>query len=275
MIKFDNEDQAIKLYALADRYSQQDLCEECVNYLSYSLKENNVYRILDFAHQENIHKTKTWCLKFYKDNLSIKNMIGLIEYLGRQEDSEFKEKNKEFRNIAFNFILHNFSRIYKKKKESMQIFEKFLLKNIEMDTLLASARFLRSQDKLKKTMKSYFSDEGEKTIPQRKTFWEEIEEAVLSLIHKNIKTILASETPEDFLRDFTISALFMSPIESDIVFKIEGQLISAHKRILMEKSRYFEKVFNSGMAESKQDMIEIQDCHYDIFKGKVGLDGLI
>jgi len=60
----------------------------------------------------------------------------------------------------------------------------------------------------------------------------------------------------------------LSQNESDITLKVEGQIIPAHKRILMKKSRYFGKVFKSGMAESKQKIIEIKDCEYDVFKGK-------
>ncbi len=65
-----------------------------------------------------------------------------------------------------------------------------------------------------------------------------------------------------------LSSLFMNQNESDVAFKVQDQLIPAHKSVLMKKSRYFEKVFNSGMAESKQDVIEISDCEYEVFKGK-------
>jgi len=60
----------------------------------------------------------------------------------------------------------------------------------------------------------------------------------------------------------------MNQKESDITFKVEGQLIPAHKKVLLKKSRYFSSLFKSGMAESVQDLIEINDCEYDIFKGK-------
>jgi len=62
----------------------------------------------------------------------------------------------------------------------------------------------------------------------------------------------------------------MSQNESDVGFKVQDQLIRAHKKVLMKKSRYFEKVFNSGMAESTQEIIEIKDCEYYVFIGKYG-----
>ncbi len=69
---------------------------------------------------------------------------------------------------------------------------------------------------------------------------------------------------------------------SDISFKVQNKVIPAHKQILMKRSPYFENLFNStfnlilsyqfsplsgGMAESRQDVIEINDCEFDVFKG--------
>jgi len=72
-----------------------------------------------------------------------------------------------------------------------------------------------------------------------------------------------------------LGGLFMNQEKSDVTFKIEDQLIPAHKQVLMRKSRYFEGVFNSGMAESTQEVIEIKDCEYEIFKGKQKYENLI
>jgi len=68
--------------------------------------------------------------------------------------------------------------------------------------------------------------------------------------------------------DKEMLSLFMSQDGSDIDFKIEGKVIPAHKWVLLKKSRYFKNLFNSGMVESRQDVIEIKDCGYEVFKGK-------
>jgi len=62
----------------------------------------------------------------------------------------------------------------------------------------------------------------------------------------------------------------MNEIEADvnITFKIEGKAISAHKTILIQRSRYFANLFKSGMIESRQEIIEVQDCEYHVFKGE-------
>lgn len=55
---------------------------------------------------------------------------------------------------------------------------------------------------------------------------------------------------------------------SDIMFNVENQIIYAHKEILIRKSTYFDNLFNSGMTESRQLIIEFRDCEYSPFKGQ-------
>ncbi len=59
----------------------------------------------------------------------------------------------------------------------------------------------------------------------------------------------------------------MNEEESDFMFEVENKLIYAHKEILVQKSRYFENLFKSGMAESRQQTIKIKDCEFLVFKG--------
>jgi len=236
-------------------------------------------------------------MKFFQCNLDIKNVAETIKYLGRQEDSEFKENNRELKNFAFRFVLDHFFTIYENDKGKVQISQDFLLKNIEMDTISPLAHFVSFCHKLPEDVRSYledidrrrlFEDEDEsedssdsdsdedelreEAIPERKILFEErilqLREAAFGFAHENAKAILTNGVSEDFLIDFTFNSLFMSQLESDIAFKVQDQLIPAHKQFLLKKSRYFKNVFNSGMAESRRDVIDIQDCEYDIFKGK-------
>ena len=85
----ENEDKAMQLYILADKYLQEDLCEECVNWLNKTLKENNVFEILKFAHEQNISKITIACLEFFQGHLDINNVAELIRYFDCEEDSEF------------------------------------------------------------------------------------------------------------------------------------------------------------------------------------------
>ncbi len=58
---------------------------------------------------------------------------------------------------------------------------------------------------------------------------------------------------------------FLKETKPDISFKVQDKLIPAHKQILMEESQYFANVFNS---ESKQEIIEVQDCESGVFISK-------
>jgi len=73
----------------------------------------------------------------------------------------------------------------------------------------------------------------------------------------------------------------MNEEKSDLKLKVQDKIIPAHKHILIEKSKYFANLFNSihfsyhpdlifkikgGMAESRQDIIEILDCNSLVFQ---------
>ncbi len=56
------------------------------------------------------------------------------------------------------------------------------------------------------------------------------------------------------------SSLFLSQREADVSFKVKDQIIPAHKCVLLKKSQYF---------ANSSDVIEIEDCEADIFRGKL------
>lgn len=64
------------------------------------------------------------------------------------------------------------------------------------------------------------------------------------------------------------SSHFLKENESDIQFKIQEKIIPAHKTILIKKSQFFSNLFNSGMIESNLQVIDIDDCEFDVFQGK-------
>jgi len=88
---------------------------------------------------------------------------------------------------------------------------------------------------------------------------EAISLAILNL--ENIDLLIKETSEERRLR-----SLFMSQEGSDITFQVENKTIPAHKEILIKKSQYFANLFNSGMVESRQQILEIEDCEYDLFK---------
>jgi len=187
-VNLDDENQSIKLYYLADKYREEDLCEKCVYFLRSILNMDNVYKILDFSHQENLSKVRIWCIELIQEKIIVENVAELISYLlVRQEDSEFKENHRAFRDFTLNFVLDKFIEIYKKENGNMEIYENFIVNNIEMETISALAIFLARE---------------------KGHFIAKIKEAVFSFVQENIESLMISEIgkafPIGFFTDFTL-----------------------------------------------------------------------
>jgi len=82
---------------------------------------------------------------------------------------------------------------------------------------------------------------------------------ILNLDNINFPTIKSLE--EQRMMD-----LFMNEEDSDVAFMVEDKTLPAHKEILIQKSQYFANLFNSGMIESRQQVIEIPNCKYHVFQ---------
>ncbi len=193
------------LYIFADKYLQEDLCEKCVRSLNKRIKQDNVYKILDFAHERNISETAARCFSFFQNRLTINNIAGLIEYVERKEDSELDR----LKNIAFSFVLDRFFDIYENEKGNMQLYESFLIVNIEMDNLSTFVDFLSNSYKLagneiegSDSEEFHFGWRGPKTkdIFDERTI--KIKEAVFDFIHENVNTVMTRKVSEDFSKDF-------------------------------------------------------------------------
>ncbi len=75
--------------------------------------------------------------------------------------------------------------------------------------------------------------------------------AFLNLDCKALKSLplflrqqLGLPTPRS-LKEEQLSSLFLNENESDIKFKIKDKIIPAHKKILIQKSKFFANLFNS------------------------------
>lgn len=86
-------------------------------------------------------------------------------------------------------------------------------------------------------------------------------EIIESLSYSYIKQTI-TET-EEFTSLNTISNIKSNSL---VTFIIDEKQLYINKDLLCSKSDYFEAMFNSGMKESKNDVIEINDIMYDVFK---------
>jgi len=72
------------------------------------------------------------------------------------------------------------------------------------------------------------------------------------------------DQPDSFIQHS--KNLYDGRLFADIIFEVEGEDIPAHKAILAYRSRYFMKMFTSGMSESHSTRIAIPNIKSPIFK---------
>ncbi len=246
---------AFRLYSLADKYVQNDLCNKCLLFLRGQINFESIYAILDFAFKENLPMLKNSCLKFFLENLSFKkkdlytvgyldrqsieNVVGLINYLDRQEDLEFNEDHKDFRNCAFNFIIEHFSEIHRIEGVNMNLYENFLIKNIALETISALALFLERSDEWPENKKAIFE-----------RFLKELREEAFGFVQKNItRSNMGNNLSSNFLGDFT---RYMAE-KLDKLQKERIQAKNVKTRMEPSKNRDVEEEDeNSGLKKTKK-----------------------
>ena len=64
----------------------------------------------------------------------------------------------------------------------------------------------------------------------------------------------------------SIEQAFDDKSTADITFKVNGVQIYAHKAILKIRSQYFQGMFRSPFTESTQDVIEVSQFSYDVYR---------
>jgi len=95
------------------------------------------------------------------------------------------------------------------------------------------------------------------------TYTGELKEDVVS---KQISSNDILET-QDLSRDFI--ALFETETDTDVVFSISEKEIKAHRLILKARSLYFKRLFDSGMKESTEKVIKVEDCPFEEYRDMI------
>ncbi len=128
-----NEDLAMELAKLADKYVQNELSEKCLDFLKFSINSDNVLKRLDFAFEQNLDQLKDFCKNFLKKNIEVKSLPDLIQYL---------EKLPEVKANVASFIVKKFNFVYKEYEKDWPFYEDFLIKNIGMSTISLLVNFV-------------------------------------------------------------------------------------------------------------------------------------
>jgi len=95
------------------------------------------------------------------------------------------------------------------------------------------------------------------------TYTGELREDVVS---KQISSDDELET-QDLSRD--LIALLETGSDADVVFSISDKEIKAHRFILKARSLYFKRLFDSGMKESTEKIIKVEDCPFEEYRDMI------
>ncbi len=181
-----NEDLAMKLIKLADKYVQNDLSEKCLDFLKLTINSENVYKRFDFAFKQNLDELKDFCKNFLKNNLDTNSLPGLIQSL---------EKLPEVKPSVVTFIVNNFDKVYEKYSKNWPFYEDFLIENVDMSTILLFVNLI-------------YGEHSEDEIMQKT---HSLHKACFDFAGRNLKEIhqkgLAYELPKKFLVDLALSAM--------------------------------------------------------------------
>ncbi len=203
-----DEDLAIQLFIFADKYVQKDLREKCLDFLKSNINQDNVYKILDFARQENLSLIRDWCLNFLKEKINAKNISGLVEYLNEQEENpEYAQENLELRDKAINVITNNYRKIFE------PFYEDFLIKNLTYDTTLALVKFISGHNHNKVVRHHGLHGENnkeeliEKEKEKLKPHTINLRAVLYKFVQRNLKTLTENQTAKQLPNSFLVDLL--------------------------------------------------------------------
>ncbi len=139
--KLQDEDVAIKLFHLSDKYLQDDLKQKCIDFFQYTLTEENIYKRLDLAHKETLPTLEKWCITFLDNTVQFEKVFGLVEYLNKEENQEFAKSLLPLQKIARELVLDNYVTIIVDQEDKIKLYDEFLAKNVRINTFVKLAKF--------------------------------------------------------------------------------------------------------------------------------------
>jgi hypothetical protein len=76
----------------------------------------------------------------------------------------------------------------------------------------------------------------------------------------NINTLVGSKSPHDY------GYLYKDMVFSDVELEVGGQVLKAHKVILMNRSSVFKAMFSHDTLEAAKNRVIIKDFDFEIFQ---------
>jgi len=138
-------DLACKLLIFAEKHLKDDLRDKCIGFLTDNVSLTNVYTLFDFARQHDISHLQTWCLNLFLTKIDMSNVSRLMNYLDQQDRQNFDQYGKLRDKVLDVLFTENYLEIYQNQKQNMQIYEDFIIRNIDQGSILKISQFLSSE----------------------------------------------------------------------------------------------------------------------------------
>jgi len=201
-------DVAQKLYLFAEKHLKDDLKDKCFDFLRENIDSENVYKILDFACEQELSQLQSWCLNFFLTKIDMEDVSELIKYLDQQSKLEFANENIHLKNRLLDVLfIENYIKTCHETKQDTKPYEDFILKNIEMNSIQRIAKFLSSNQSSKQVITDENSSpseiENDKILFDKMTV--KLKSAVFGFLYENFEELKDKEIMKNLPVDFLVN----------------------------------------------------------------------
>ena len=200
-----DEDLAMKLVQLADKYVQSDLSEKCLDFLKFTINFENIYKRLEFAYEQNLDDLKNFCKNYLKRNLDAAKILDYLQFLEKNSDPELKVG-------AVSYIVNNFYTVCQEYEKKWQSFEDFLVKSVDTSTISLLVKLTNPKDSgiITTTGLIYTRTGGwedlDKAMEKRTV---NLKQACLTFAQKNFRKLREKNICQEFPNSFLMELVFI------------------------------------------------------------------
>ncbi len=143
-------------------------------------------------------------MRFFEDNINVKNISKFISYLNKQENSKFEQENL---GKAVRIMIENYAKI----SHEFKFYEDFLMRNVSFDTILQLVSFVYGESyKDLLPEKGVCYDYQSLSETAKETFQKDVfnlKETLICFAHENFEQLKENKVAGDFPKDFLLDLL--------------------------------------------------------------------
>ena len=207
-VVLQNGDLTMKLLRFAVEHKDYDLRDKCMEFLKLHVNSANIFQLYDVVCELRLPRFKNIFDKCLKEHIKVDNIYRVIKYLLECQEIDPHDLIA-MKAKALRVVLENFRTIWENDSENFGLYEDFLLKNLEIDTVPLFAKYVYSHSR---EMTEEFQDisNGKWTTEISKGPLD-VRSALFDFCGKNFKEIqhrgIVKYLPKMFLADLVTNAL--------------------------------------------------------------------